>query len=226
LLLAKRVDGIVLATVGTTGSFLKEVIERYHLPVVVIDNKEKGIRSNLVTHDNINGAYSLTKHLIDHGHRRVACITGPLEETSAQERLNGYKKALDENSLSIEEQLIKSANWRVDGGYAATFELMKPGGQSPTAIFVANSIMALGVYKGLRKMQKKIPDDAALVAFDNLEFAEAIDPPLTTLGNVEEEIAKIAAELLLERIKHRDIQNVEEHLVKAELCIRQSCGCG
>jgi LacI family transcriptional regulator len=225
LLLAKRVDGIVLATVGTTGRFLKEVIQRYHLPVVVIDNKEKGIRSNLVTHDNINGAYSLTKHLIDHGHKRVACITGPLEETSAQERLNGYKKALDENALTVEEQLIKSANWRVDGGYAATYELMETEEGRPTAVFVANSIMALGVYKALRKMQKKIPDDVALVAFDNLEFAEAIDPPLTTLENVEEEIGKVTAELLLERIMRRDIQNVKEHLVKAQLCIRRSCGC-
>ncbi len=225
LLLAKRVDGIVLATVGSTGRFLKEVIHRYRIPVVVIDNKEKDLRSNLVTHDNINGAYSLTKHLLDHGHRRVACITGPLEETSAQERLNGYKKALAEIGIIIENHLIKSANWRVDGGYTATIKLMKSKMQSPTAIFMANSIMALGVYKALRKIGKKIPDDVALVAFDNLEFAEAIDPPLTTLGNVEEEIGIITAELLFEKIKHRDFQNVQEHLVKAELCIRQSCGC-
>jgi DNA-binding LacI/PurR family transcriptional regulator len=225
LLLAKRVDGIVLATVGTTGKFLHDIIHRYHVPVVVIDNKEEGFKSNLVTHDNINGAYLLTKHLLEHGRERVACITGPLAETSAKDRLDGYKKALQEYGISLEERLIKVSNWRFDGGYEAMFSLLQRGENKPTAIFIGNSIMALGVYKALKKIGLKVPDDVALVAFDNLEFTEAIDPPLTTLENVEKEIGEIAAGLLLEKIRTKDIYNVSEHLVKAELCVRKSCGC-
>jgi len=225
LLLANRVDGIVLATVGTTGDFLKEVIYRYHVPVIVIDNREEGIKTNLVIHDNIGGAYLLTKHLLEHGHRHIGCITGPLIETSGKERLVGYEKALKEYNVPTDNHLIKISNWRVDGGYDSAFELMKNDDQQPSAIFIGNSLMALGVYKALKRMALKIPDDVALVSFDNFEFTEAIDPPLTTLDKVEEEIGRIAADLLLEKIRDRDINNVSTHLVKARLCIRKSCGC-
>lgn len=225
LLLAKRVDGIVLATVGTTGEFLEEVIYRQHVPVVVIDNRDVGIKTNLVLHDNVDGAYRLTKHLLEHGHRRIACITGPLAETSGKERLVGYKKALVEYNVQIDKDLIKISNWRVDGGYDATCELMEDRDSRPSAFFIGNSIMALGVYKALKKLELRVPDDVALVSFDNFEFTEVVDPPLTTLDNVEEEIGKIASELLLEKIKDRDTNNVKEHLVKARLCIRKSCGC-
>ena len=99
VLLSKRVDGIILSTVGTTGDFLKEIIHNYKVPVVVIDNKVEGLRTNLVLHDNINGSYLLTKHLIEHGHKNIACITGLLNETSGNERLKGYKKALNEYNI-------------------------------------------------------------------------------------------------------------------------------
>ena len=225
LLLAKRVDGIVLATVGTTGEFLKEVINRHHVPVVVIDNKEEGIESNLVLHDNIDGAYLLTKHLLDHGHGCIGCITGPLAETSARYRLKGYKKALKEYKRDVVDRFIKVANWRGDGGYDAAVQLMGDRDHRPTALFISNSIMALGVYKALKKLNLKVPDDVALVAYDDLEFTEAIDPPLTTLDKVEDEIGRIASGLLLEKIKNSDIENVSEYFVKARLCIRKSCGC-
>lgn len=134
LLLAKRVDGIVLATVGTTGEFLKEVINRYQVPVVV-------------------------------------CLTTVTDLLAALQ-----------------------APW------------LKP---------------LRGT--GLRVIKKHY--DVALVVYDNLEFTEAIDPPLTTLDKVEDEIGRIASNLLLEKIKNKDIENVSEYFVKARLCIRRSCGC-
>ena len=225
ILLAKRVDGIVLASVGTTGEFLKKVINQYRIPVVVIDNREVGVKTNLVIHDNLNGAYLLTKHLLEHGHRRIACITGPLEETSGKERLLGYQKALEEYNVPVDDDLIEVSNWRVDGGYDSMFRLIENAGQRPSALFIGNSMMAIGVYKALRKMELKIPDDMALVSFDNFEYTEAIEPPLTTLDKVEEEIGKAASELLLEKIHNKDVKNITVHLVKAKLIIRKSCGC-
>jgi DNA-binding LacI/PurR family transcriptional regulator len=225
IFLAKRVDGIVLATVGSTGEFLKKVIYQYNVPVVVIDNRELGVKTNLVAHDNIYGAYVLTKHLLEHGHRRIACITGPLEETSGKERLLGFQKAIKEYNVSMDDNRVKISNWRVEGGYNSTLELMKDAGQKPSAFFIGNSIMAIGVYKALRRMELKIPDDVALVSFDNLEYTDAIEPPLTTLDKVEEEIGKVASELLLEKINNKRKNFISEHLVKAKLCIRKSCGC-
>lgn len=225
LLLSKRVDGIILATVGTTGDFLREVIYKYHMPVVVIDNKEEGIVTNTVLHDNIAGAYDLTNHLLGHGHRDIACITGPLVETSGRDRLLGYKKALEEHGISVQDEYIKVSNWRVDGGYESAIELMRNSLPPPTAIFIANSIMALGAYKCFKKLNLSVPHDVALVSFDSLEFTEAIDPPLTTLSSVEEEVGKLAASLLMDKIRNGDIEVVSEHLIKAGLCIRKSCGC-
>jgi len=225
LLLAKRVDGIILATVGTTGDFLQEVINRYHIPVVVIDNKAEGIRTNTVLHDNLDGAYVLTKHLLEHGHRQVACVTGHLAETSGKERLEGYKKALSEYNIPIEERFIRISNWRVTGGFDATIELIQDKTQKPSAIFYANSQMALGAYKAFKKNNIRIPEDVAVVSFDNLDFTDAIDPPLTTLDSVEEEVGRLASELLREIIVNRDGDRIREYLVKAGICIRKSCGC-
>ncbi len=225
LLLAKRVDGIILATVGTTGDFLQEIINRYHIPVVVIDNKEQGIKTNTVLHDNIDGAYVLTKHLLEHGHRKIACVTGPLSETSGKERLEGYRKALRKYSVPFEEQLVKVSNWRISGGFNAAMELMQNKAFAPSSIFFANSQMALGAYKALKKKNIRIPDDVAVVSFDNLDFTDSIDPPLTTLDSVEEKVGRLASELLLEIILNKDGDRTREHLVKAGLCIRKSCGC-
>ncbi len=225
LLLAKRVDGIILATVGTTGGFLQKIINRHHIPVVVIDNKAEGIKTNTVLHDNIDGAYVLTKHLLEHGHRKIACVTGPLAETSGKERLEGYKKALMEYGIQAEEQLVRVSNWRVNGGYDATMELMKNKGEAPTAIFYANSQMALGAYKAFKKNSIRIPDDIAVVSFDNLDFTDSIDPPLTTLDSVDEKIGRLASKLLLEIILNKDDDRIREHHVKAGLCMRKSCGC-
>lgn len=225
LFLSKRVDGIILATVGTTGTFLKEIINQYKVPVVVIDNKEIGVRTNLVIHDNINGAYLLTEHLIGHGHKNIACITGPLDETSGKERLIGYKKALEKNNITIDDSIIKTTNWRIDDGIKTTEELMQNNIRKPTAIFSGNSTVTLGVYKVLKRMNLNIPNDVAIVSFDNFEFAEVLDPPLTTLDKIEQRIGKIASKLLLKKIKDKDVDNINEFLVKGKLIIRNSCGC-
>jgi LacI family transcriptional regulator len=225
LLLAKRVDGIILATVGTTGEFIREILRNYPTPIVVIDNRAEGVKTNLVLHDNVDGACLLTKHLIGHGHKAIACITGPLTETSGKERLLGYKKALEESGIPIDEAMIRTSNWRVDGGYETACELMAVKPRRPSAVFVGNSIMALGVYKALRKMCLRIPDDVALASFDSLEFTDAVDPPLTTLERVESRIGELAARILFERIQARDTVTMSEHFVKASICVRRSCGC-
>jgi DNA-binding LacI/PurR family transcriptional regulator len=225
LLLAERVDGIILATVGTTGEFIGEILRNYPTPLVVIDNRVESVKTNLVLHDNVDGAYLLTKHLIGHGHRAIACITGPLSETSGAERLLGYKKALEESGIPVEDRMIKISNWRVNGGYETACELMTDNSRRPSAVFIGNSVMALGVYKALRRMDRKIPDDVALTAFDSLEFTDAIDPPLTTLQRVEDRIGELAAGMLFERIQTRDTVTMSEHFVKASIIVRRSCGC-
>lgn len=224
ILLSRQVDGIIVATIGTTGNYLKEIIEDFKIPIVVIDNKVKGYKTNIILHDNIKGAYLLTKHLIEHGNKNIACISGPLVETSGKRRLEGYKKALAEFNIDYNEKLVQFSNWKIDGGYDSTLKLFK-GTHKPTAIFVANSIMALGALKALRELELKVPKDVAIDSFDNLDFTSATNPPLTTLRSIEGEIGKVAAELLLKIIETQDIVNLEEIYIDTELFIRKSCGC-
>ncbi len=227
LLLSKRVDGIVLATVGNTEDYIKRVLNDYKIPIVVIDNKIDVEGLYYVLHDNIKGSYELTRHLIEHGHKRIACITGPLIETSGSERLDGYIKALKENNINIKEEYIKISNWEVEGGYKETLNLIKNTKETPTAIFTANSIMAIGVYKAIKKLELNIPDDIAVVSFDNFDFVEILDPPLTTLGDFSFKIGSKSFEILYAEINNKEELNKEkfEFRFSSNLIKRRSCGC-
>jgi LacI family transcriptional regulator len=222
--LSHRVAGIVLASVGTTGKFLREEVLPRQIPVVVIDNRVAGLETNLVLHDNVRGAFELTQHLLEHGHTRVACVSGPLEETSGSERLEGYRQALRARGLPRLPELERTADWRPQGGYRAVKELMGAR-QPPTAVFLGNSVMALGAYRAVHELALRVPEDVALAAYDNLDFVEALNPPLTTLDNAEHRIGEIAARILLERIEDGDTARVETHRVQGQLILRASCGC-
>lgn len=224
LVVSKKVEGIILATVGSTGEFVERIINQHKVPVVVIDNKVKGLRTDIVLHDNVGGAYKLTSHLLDHGHKRIALIGGPLNETSGEKRLEGYKKALILKGLPIREELIKTGDWKKESGFRVTKRLLELK-RLPTAIFAANTFMALGSLIAFHEEGLTVPDDIALVSFDDLEFASALDPPLTTLAELDIEIGTTAANLLLKRMRKKVKEEPVEIYLPAELLIRGSCGC-
>lgn len=226
LLVSKRVDGIVLSSIGTTGKHIKELLDTQKIPIVLIDNKIEGLKLDGVFHDNINGSYLLIRHLIDHGHRNIACITGPTSESSSRERLKGYKKALRESGIAVSGELIKISNWQISGGVRATTEIIQNRSGKVSALFVANYLMALGAYKALRQHNLRVPEDIALVAFDNIEIAEHVEPAITTVNNVNDKIGELAFKLLHEKLDNNpNRKDVIEMVVDAELCIRESCGC-
>ena len=225
LLISRQVDGIILAAFDKSSNFIKKVIEDYKVPVVVIDNEVNGVKTNLVLHDNENGGYILTKHLVEHGYKNIACITGKSGETSGAKRLSGYKKALVESKIPIRKDYIKISDWTKLGGYNSAVELFKNTKIKPRALFIGSSVMALGVLKALREMNLSIPDEVAIVSFDNLNFVESMNPPLTTLEKSESKIGEIAAKNLYENMVNKDITGFKKILIKAGLCIRESCGC-
>jgi len=222
LFVSKRVDGIILSSCGLTKNYVKNIIDK--IPLVVIDNEINGLKTNLLITDNLNGSYLLTKHLIQNGHTDIACITGPLYRTCGITRLSGYKKALSEFNIKEKEKLIKISNWKMEGGYSSTIELIKENINCFSAIFYTNSIMALGGYKALREMNLKIPKDIAIAAFDNLEFVEALNPPLTTLSEVGKNMGEAAAKFLYKSILNKEITNYKKKIIKLRLFIRESSG--
>ncbi len=226
LLLSKRVDGIILSPIGTTGSQIKGLLDTEKTPIVLIDNKIGGLKLDGVFTDNIRGSYLLTQHLIEHGHRNIACINGPTSESSSRERLLGYKQALRENGIPVKNSLIKVSNWQLSGGFTSATELLEDRANGVSAIFVMNYLMALGTYRALRRLKLRVPQDIAVVCFEDIEILANIEPGITALKNVDRQIGESAFELLYEKIEGGSKRKgITEKIVEGELCIRESCGC-
>ncbi len=227
LLVSKRVDGIILVSVGTTGALLKSIMERHKIPVVLIGNRVAGLATDTVLEDNERGAHLLTTHLIDHGHRRFAYVTGPMNNSSSQERYKGFQRALDEKAIPIQANQIRVSDWTYSGGYAATLELTQRSRSQPTAIFFANANTAVGALRALRQRNLKVPQDIALVAFENISITDAVEPPLTTLNKVNHKLGLLSFKLLQAKMSGMasEASRPIERVINAKLCIRESCGC-
>ena len=225
LFASQKVDGIIFATLGETKEFIRHYLNRFDIPIVTIDNKIQDLDLDSILHDNFNGAFLLTKHLIQHRHQQIAFVGGPLNQTSGHLRYQGYKKALQEAGIPFDEKLVKIGNWQIKSGYDLVSDLMGSGNRF-TSLLAANSYMALGCLRALRKNGLKVPRDIAMVSFDNFDFTEVTDPPLTTLRSMESKIGIAAAECLLSNIEDRSRgKKPVEILIPARLCIRESCGC-
>jgi len=213
----RRIDGMLIApTRDGTSPAIQELAQR-KLPFVFVDRKAKGIEADAVLSDNVGGAYLATKHLIERGHKRIGIILGIPGATTTEERLLGYRQALEEASLPFSEELVVWGGYRMEGGRKACaklLSLMDP----PTAIFSTNNLMTLGVLQELFHRGIKIPEKIAVVGFDDLEWAEIVHPPLTVVAQRPYEIGYQAFKLLLGRLNR--FEGIQEVRVPVELKIR------
>lgn len=192
------------------------------LPVVAIDRLPPGIRVDLVTVDNIDASRRAVAHLLALGHRRVGLVAGPERHSTAHDRHEGYAKALADAGLPVQPDLVAPGDFREAGGYAAMLALLdRP--DPPRAVFVANNLMTEGALRAIVERRRRIPDDVALVCFDDLPWATVIDPPLTAVAQPAHEIGAAAAELLLARIAEPD-RPVRHVVLETTLIVRASCG--
>ncbi|HCQ89366.1 MAG TPA: LacI family transcriptional regulator [Clostridium sp.] len=210
------VDGILLNSKQTKDKY---DIYKDDVPMVFIDRKPEVEIKYGVFVDNYKGAYNATKHLIDLGHRSIACITGPKNINTTIERLRGYKDALIDNHIECDETIIKSNDYAIEGGYEAAKDLIK--NHNITAIFTHDDLMACGVYKAAKELSYKIPDDISVVGFDDITLVEFLDPPLTTIKQPTEDIGKVSVEILMDLIENNKIQGKIISL-DTELIIRES----
>ncbi len=225
-LLAKNIDGIVLAPVGNSGQYLDEIPNLEGTPLVIIDNRLSGPPRNYVLQDNEHNSALLTTHILGHGHRSLAFVTGPLEESSARERLAGYRSALAQAGIAPDESLVRSVDWEIRGGFDATMSLLGEGsGRRPTAIIYANSQLLLGGYKAIHELGLSLPEDLAVASFEHPDVIDALSPRPTTLGKMESRIGTAAAEMLLSLIESKEDLPLREVLIPSELILGGSCGC-
>ncbi|MFQ5343324.1 MAG: LacI family DNA-binding transcriptional regulator [Anaerolineae bacterium] len=219
LLTEKRVDGIVFVAAGGHAKHLQSVLER-GVPVVVVDRELQDIQCDRVLTDNWSGGRKATDHLIQRGHKRIACIAGPSDLTPSWERVRGYREALEAAGLPFDEQLIRRGDFRAPSGYTAMQELLALP-EPPTAVFVCNDLMAIGAMRAISEQGLGIPGDVAVVGFDDIALASYSNPPLTTMAQPRQEMGRLAAELLIKRVRDND-RPPQRQLLETRLIIRQS----
>lgn len=174
----------------------------------------------VVNSDNFSGAYNAVQYLISLKHREIACITGELEKTSALERLNAYKKALLDADIPVIDSLIVTGEFTENGGYRAAKELLAK--EKPTAILLGNDLMAIGAMKSIKEAGMKVPEDISIVGFDDIEIAQYLNPPLTTVKMRLFEMASTAANSLITAVD-KDLNYSANYNVPVDLMIRESC---
>ena len=226
-MLDKHAEAIILASTTTDECInkVREVVERYHIPIVSIDNQLDGLEAGIVTVENQVGAHQLTSHLLQHGHRRIGFISGPIRESHVCERVQGCKQAVQEYGIDFDKQLISYGNWTVEDGYRITnnwLDLKEP----PTAILGLNNFMCIGALSAIAQRGIKVPDQIALASFDDVEFGHLLSPCLTTLDYSYQKIGEEAVRLAMNAIESEE-EETKSQLVRipVQMIIRESCGC-
>ena len=216
--LAEQMAGVIMSPSGQPDA-VKRLLDA-GTPLVLIDREVPGVNVDAVFADNENGAAEATRHLIEGGYRRIACITGPSTASTAERRLNGYRKALLEHGRPYDETLVRRADFRERGGYQA-MESLLDSAQPPDAVFVANNLMAVGALECLVARGVALPDDFGIVGFDDLPWADLVRPSLSTVGQPTYEMGRTAAQLLAERIKEPS-KEPSTVVLKTELHVRDT----
>jgi LacI family transcriptional regulator len=223
LLRSRRVDGILLVVApNSDASHIEQVIDD-GIPIVCLDripNSNRGFDSICV--DNVKGAQICVQHLIMRGHTQIAIITGSLALQSARERLKGYELALTEAGLGVDRDLVLEGDFRQESGLRLGKNLLLRH-RRPTALFVSNGMMTIGVLEALEEMGLSCPNDVALATFDDLPMAKVFRPHLTSVAQPSYQIGYQGADLLLNRLRGEvSSPGPVNILLEPELKIRES----
>lgn len=199
VLAEKRIDGLVLVATGSE-AVVRATLGDIKIPLVLLDRDVAGLANcDLVEVNHTIGGEIATRHLLELGHRRVACISGPPGLSPSSQRRAGWAQALDAQSIEHKETDLARGDFTPQSGYLAMQILLKRK-PYPTAIFVCNDLMAFGALTAAREAGLRVPEDLSIVGFDDIELAAFSSPSLTTVVQPKTEIGTLAAQMLLERV--------------------------
>lgn len=198
ILLEKQVDGVILIAAGHSGPHI-EVLRLRGIPIGVVDRDSPESNVDSVQIDNFDGGKIATRHLIELGHVRIACIAGPLDVYPSYDRVYGYLAALRDAGIDVDPALTVNGNFHADSGFEAVSHLFRLD-SPPTAIFACNDMMAIGALGALSQHNLHCPEDVSLVGFDDIQLSRFTNPPLTTISQPKQEMGKQATFLLLTRM--------------------------
>lgn len=221
-LVQKRVDGVLLVPARSLAepvAFLRD----QGIPVVVVDRRVPDCQADSVRCDSVAGARELTRLLLDLGHRQIAALNGPEGVSTALDRVAGCKQALAEAGLDPALLLACHDEYTQAGGYRMAQRALNYSPR-PTAFFAGNNFIAFGAYRAIREAGLRIPEDVALVAFDDLPPSFTVDPFLTVVAQPAYEMGRRATQILLDRLLAGDALPFQEVILPFQIIVRRSSG--
>ncbi len=208
LLMEKRIDGLVLVASGADDD--QELLLRNEsVPIVQLERALPGLDADLVLAGQEEGAYLATRHLIELGHRAIACVSGPVDLPRSRERVGGFMRAMQEAGLEVNDGAVLHVEFTSAGGHAAFGSLLaRP--QRPSAVFVTSDLMAIGGLCAASGAGVRVPEQMSVVGYDDIGAASFATPPLTTIAPPKREMARQAIIQLIARIRggHEPLRNI------------------
>jgi LacI family transcriptional regulator len=218
VVLAEQAAGVIVAPTSERSEF--GVLSDHGVPVVTIDRRIRGLSLDAVVVDNRFGAFQATAHLLEAGYQRVACISGPADVSTAEERRLGHEDALREAGKPVDSRYVRRTDYRVAGGHAAALELLDVDPR-PDAFFVGNNLMAAGAMQALSERGADVPNQIGVVCFDDSPWAPLMAPPLTAVQQPTYQLGQTAARLLLRRL-NGEAEAPEVVTLQTALRVRES----
>ena len=213
------VDGVILSALPLDDPLVTQLVEN-EIPFMMIGRPDNPTDVSFVNVDNVTGAYSAVRHLIQLGRKRIGTITGPLDTTVGLDRKQGYLNALNDRGIMIDDRLIVEGDFTEVSGYLGMQRLLR---YQPQAVFVASDTMAVGALRALRQAGVAVPAEVAVIGYDDLPLAAIADPPLTTVRQPIRRLGAQAVENLID-ILINGPQPPRHVVATTELVIRASCG--
>jgi LacI family transcriptional regulator len=199
LMIDRKVDGLIISPVGIEVNHLRRIAQK-NIPVVLLDRYFPELNLPFVTSDNYKGAFEAVNMLIEHGHRRIACIQGLVNTSPNNDRVRGYIDAHKTHELSVDKKLIVGDSFGEENGYIETKLLLKQD-DPPTALFAVSNLISLGAIRAISEEGLKIPDDISMVSFDDQPYSRFLSTPMTTVAQQNSQIGQIAIKLLIDQIE-------------------------
>ena len=222
LLVGKKIDGLIIVTTGANVEALAAASQS-GLPIVLVDRRLPGDWLDTVLVDDRQGAEMAVRHLLGLGHRRIGAIIGRAGISTTDSRRLGYEVALTDFGVAVDPDLIRNGQSTVDGGGAAALALLdlRP---RPTAVFAANNLMTLGLFRTIKEYGLRCPEDVAVVGFDDMVWLAAFAPGVTTIAQPNYDLGKRSAELLMDRLTGTPPESPRIEVLPARLVVRESSG--
>jgi LacI family transcriptional regulator len=225
----QRVRGVLLAPIGPVAAQLAQLRQR-GIPVVVVDRAGDDMDCCSATVDDVEGGRLAVRHLIDQGHKRIAVVGGRSELSQIRDRRLGAKIAAADAPEAIDVSIVPTSHLNTAGGVAAAAQIAdRPTRQRPTAVFAANDLVALGLLQGFVTRGLRVPEEMAIIGYDDIEFAEAAAVPLSSIRQPRRELGWRATELMFEEISALEHDQPHEHrhvVFTPELVVRRSTSAG